>query len=189
MVIRRARGWAAVGALAVMLATLSGCGTDTPVTIPTQQPTSEPLFASDEEALAAAEAAYSKYLSISDEIGASGGEDVDRLAAAVTGEQLLREEEAFASYVEKGLKTVGQTQLRAFEIQQSTQSESDIASIGAYACADASGVRVFDKSGKDVTPSDRQNVRAFEINLRSAESMSKQLLIDRVSAWSGDGIC
>ena len=56
-------------------ALLAGClPTDPPVTPP---PTSdlEPVFASDEEALAAAEEAYGAYLAAADEILSSGGAD------------------------------------------------------------------------------------------------------------------
>ncbi len=61
----------ALVALAVLL--LSGCLPPQTTVTPTPEATAAPVFASDEEALAAATAAYAAYLAMSDQIFAEGG--------------------------------------------------------------------------------------------------------------------
>ena len=67
-----------VGLLALVLA---GCAPDVPAIQVPPTPTVTPLFASDEEALAAAEEAYAAYLAMSDEITSDGGERPERIPA------------------------------------------------------------------------------------------------------------
>src|SRR4051812_14875779 len=77
---------------------LAGCvPSEPPVTSP---PTSDaqPVFASDEEALAAAEEAYGAYIAMVDEILRNGGDDGDRLAPLVSPELLAQQEEGFAAF-------------------------------------------------------------------------------------------
>ncbi len=59
--------------LAVLLLVLTGCTPGDEVVVPDPEPTVEPMFATDEEALAAAEEAYGAYLAASDASLAGGG--------------------------------------------------------------------------------------------------------------------
>ena len=74
------------GVLAMLLAAfmLSGCAS-TPVPTPTSAtPTVAPVFATEEEALAAATEAYAAYQELIDRIFSEGGKAPSRIAAVVT---------------------------------------------------------------------------------------------------------
>ena len=68
---------------------LTGCTAPPPHTVAVSSPTATPVFASDEEALAAAVEAYEKYLAVSDQIAQEGGAGADSFADVVTDEWLV----------------------------------------------------------------------------------------------------
>ena len=85
---------------------LVGCAPeDSPVPPPT--PDVKPLFASDEEALAAAEEAYAAYLAMSDEISHDGGVNPERIAPFVTSERLVTELDSFGRQRDLGIRSAG----------------------------------------------------------------------------------
>ena len=77
-------------ALAGVLLLLVGCGEPTPTPTPTDA-ASEPVFASEEEALAAAEAVFAKYVEASNLMGTSGGNDLSGFEGILTENQLADE--------------------------------------------------------------------------------------------------
>ena len=77
MRIRGVLGVATTLALGLALAACSTGGTPLP---PAPSPSVTPVFASDEEALAAAKDAYTAYLKVSDQILVDGGANPDRIA-------------------------------------------------------------------------------------------------------------
>ena len=104
---------------------------------PPPTPSVEPLFASDEEALAAAEEAYAAYLAMSDEIAGDGGADPERIAPFVTTERLRDELDS----VRRLLARTGFTQSGATTFDPLTASSSvddGAARSSFYACWDAS---------------------------------------------------
>ncbi|MEO7349354.1 MAG: hypothetical protein ABIW32_05800, partial [Terrimesophilobacter sp.] len=74
---------------------LSGCVPSEPVITPVPEPSVTPIFASDDEALAAATDAYAKYLEVSDAIFASGGQGIEQLSEVLAGKQLQVEKDGF----------------------------------------------------------------------------------------------
>jgi len=151
---------AGIGALLV----LTGCvGGDPLPTLP-PEPTSTPIFASEEEALAAAEEAYAAYLEMSNLISSEGGVAPERIAPLVTEERLDDELRGFATVRENGLRIVGSTTFEILEIQRVEFDDSD-AEVTFYACWDASDSRVLDESGADVTPTDRIVVAVLEVSV------------------------
>ena len=190
MTIRRGRGWAAVGALAVVLTTLSGCGTDTPVAIPTQQPTSTPIFASDEEALAAAQEAYAAYQSLGDLILSEGGENPDRIADVSVRSALQSSLESFESFRTGGLHSVGEATAGNISLQSySPRNElgQDIVSI--YLCLDVSKVAVVDSEGNSVVSESRPPLQAFQVFLDQSDTTATNLIVAAREPWGGPGVC
>ena len=148
----------AAGAVTVLLLTLSGCTESPPLVPPVPAPSDTPVFASDEEALAAAEAAYAKYLEVSDAITADGGGGGERLSGLVTVEQLTAALDRFEKFQATGNRTQGSTGFDSASLQR-----WDDFDLGIYLCLDVSGVRVLDLGGVDVTPADRPNRIPLEI--------------------------
>lgn len=134
-------------ALVVLLA---ACRPD-PVPAPLPpEPTATPVFASDAEALAAAEEAYAAYLEISGQISDAAGANPERIAEFVTESYRSRATESFAVYSQGAIRTSGTTTADSFDLVFFDDSELQI-----EACVDVSESRVLDEMGVDRTPDDR----------------------------------
>ena len=99
---------AAIGALALVL---TGCvGSPTPTQSPT--PTeAAPIFASDEEALAAAIEAYDRYRTTSAEIAGAGGSDPERIDPVVSASYAPSLHDEFAQLADAGLRLIGSSSI------------------------------------------------------------------------------
>jgi hypothetical protein len=171
-----------VGAVVIAL---SGCAGGDPLPTLPPTPTATPIFASEEEALAAAEEAYAAYLEVSSLIANEGGVDPERIAPFVTEEQLPDELEGARYLADNGLRTEGATSLRQVELQQ--YANFDLYSeVAFYACVDAAAVRVFNSDGADVTPDARPVVIALEVVLRVTDEAR---LIEDNTPWPDSSFC
>ena len=170
----------AVVVLSVLL--LTGCvGSDPPVT-PAPTPSSTPLFASDAEALKAAEAAYKRFNDVADQILHDGGADPDRLKAVATGSLLKENLEGFKEARSKGLRSTGAVIARDIDLQSVNSDPSEAVVI--YVCEDVSGVDLLDSSGTSVVKPNRPDSQLFEVTF--SEIKLGALLPSRHEAWSSD---
>src|SRR5690554_1538774 len=87
---------ATLAATAVAVALLTGCATETPAITPAPDPAVTPVFASDEEALAAAVEAYEAYWYALSEILEDAGSGEERIDEFATAEQAARDKADFA---------------------------------------------------------------------------------------------
>lgn len=129
------------------LATTGGCSA-----APAPKPTPTPLFATDEEAFAAAEEVYREY---NEAVNAErrGETDVDPRDYLV-GLALEGDTDARNELRERGLTIDGDGIVAAFDEGEVVLSPSP--RVVAIACLDVSGTRVLDQSGQDVTPAARE---------------------------------
>jgi hypothetical protein len=179
----RIRSTVALGALVLAL---SGCvPTAEPHPIP-PTPTVTPVFATEEEALAAAEAAYREYLAVSDAIAADGGANPERLRPLVTDEYFDEVSSSFLAYEQGRLHTRGTSKFQDFNLASLDQT-SNSASIDAYVCLLVGDVRVFDTSDHDVTPIARRDRLPLQITLLS--NGNDKLQLTRSESWSGEDFC
>src|SRR5690554_677027 len=148
--MRSALSLAAVSLAAAVL--LSGCVLQEPEVVPPPESTTEPVFASDEEALAAATDAYEEYLAMSDLIAQEGGKDPERIAPFVTEEWLEEELTGFELLRDSGRRINGSSSFTNVRIQQNQQEEDGRAYVVIYVCSDESEIQVVDARGDDVTP-------------------------------------
>ena len=175
---------AAVALVLVGTLSASGCASEAPAADPTPTPSATPLFASDEEALAAAEEAYAAYLAVTDEIYAEGGAGSDRLASVAAGTLLEADSTGMADVAKLGYRSVGETKFDSFSLQSYSPNAADLKSIVvAYLCQDVSGVDVFDPSGSSVVSDDRPDRTRLEVTFDGLED-SRQLLVSNKVAWS-----
>lgn len=152
-----------LGSLVVLA--LAGCVGGTPLPPLPPTPTSTPLFASEEEALAAAEEAYAEYLAMSNLISSEGGEDPERIAQVAGRELVDSSLEGFETLQENQWRTVGVSSvvsavLQYVDLGAQTPAEAVLA---AYLCVDLSGLDVQDVDGNSVVSSDRPDLQAFEV--------------------------
>lgn len=142
------------------------------------QPSREPLFASEEEALAAAEEAYAAYLAMASIISADGGRNPERIEPFVTEDYLAEELDSAARLQSSGLHIVGVPVVERFTLQ--FLSYPDLA---AYACQEISEVRVVNRNGVDVTPPDRARKGLFEVRFEFSETSPR---VSSSDLWSNE---
>lgn len=168
------------------LLVLTGCVQDAVIPTLPPTPTSPPIFASEEEALAAAEDAYAAYLEMSALIAIDGGANPERIAPFVTEEQLADELEGSQYFVENGIHASAGGTIVSTTLQQYSESGRS-AEVVVYVCLDVSAVRILDSSGADVTPADRAPHVALEVVL-DGDSSEKLLIVDS-QQWPNSDSC
>ncbi len=165
-----------VGAVTVAgVLLLAGCDGGDPIPTLPPTPSASPIFASEEEALAAAEEAYAAYLEMSTRIGAEGGTDAERIAPLVTVDRLAIELRGFETLQQSELRLVGPTTFEILDVQRVDQTDGDL-EVVFYACWDASLSRVVNAAGEDVTPSDRVDRVVLEVQMTTVGGQPPLLL-------------
>ncbi|MGW4929763.1 hypothetical protein ACWEOH_11450 [Agromyces sp. NPDC004153] len=184
--VRRAASVVAATGLALVLA---GCvGGPTPTPTPTTAKTPTPIFASDEEALAAAEAAYAKYNAASAVVTADGGTNPQRVDETVTSEYAETLHEEFAALADAGLRMTGETTFYEAALAENAV-DGEGARVTIYLCRDVSAVRVVASDGSDVTPADRDASAPTQVFFVSTAENPTVLLVDGVDRWTGEDFC
>jgi len=177
----------AAGLALVLL--LAGCVPPDPIITPEPGPGATPVFASDEEALAAATDAYAKYLKVSDEITNDGGMGAERISSLVTPEQFLRELDGFKKLQVEGLRTQGSSTSAVKGLQRYVDSSSGTAEVVIYVCVDVSAVRILNGSGQDVTRAGRPDTIPLEVEFEVTQKIPTEMTISRSEPWSGNDFC
>jgi hypothetical protein len=174
---------AASSALATLL--LAGCGS-TPIPPPTPAPTtSASVFASEDEALAAATEAYAAYQAMSNIIAQEGGSDPDRISEFTEGEALEAEMESLTSLNTGNLRGVGEL---AFDRLTLQSVDLRAGNVEAYLCLDVSRTDVVDEFGQSVVPVDRPLRLPLQVSFTTTPD-SDRLRVERSESWHGDNFC
>jgi hypothetical protein len=150
--------------------------------------TSAPVFATDEEALAAATEAYARYLAVSGTITSETGQSSERIADFVSNDFLTESMDDFAWFSNSQVRSVGAVTFKQATLQSYTQTGGSV-TVVLYLCQDVSGVRLFDVSGLDVTPADRADVLPLEVELESGRAAPTVLVVSRANVWAGEPFC
>jgi hypothetical protein len=156
---------------------LTACVPDTSVPTPAPSPSvTAPLFASDEDALAAAEKVYREYLAAAAGImqGSRPAKDIE----LVTGGDFAEDEiQGFQEFASEGNVIRGSTVLASFTLQQ-VLSAQDPYTVVAYACEDISAVTVVDSTGRSLVNESRPPVNLLEVTLE-ADDVDQLRIISR----------
>jgi Na+-transporting methylmalonyl-CoA/oxaloacetate decarboxylase gamma subunit len=177
-----------LAALAVFA--LSGCFAAAPVEPPASSPSAAPVFASEEEALAAATEAYAAYLAVSDAVlgeGGAGPERVDEVARGSARDDALSSFESFAA---KKFRSTGNTSFDRLILQGYSPGDTSPSEIvTAYVCVDISAVDVLDDTGASVVAPARPDFQAYEVAFGTKQENAAALIVSRAEAWAGSGVC
>lgn len=178
---------AALAALALM--GLAGCSTFAEPALPQETLVVEatPMFASDEEALAAAELAFANYLEVGDQVARDGGRKPERLKALVSNELYSQELEGLIFFRGGALHATGSSSYDSWAVQ-SLESTEGRTSIDAYACVRFSDLRILNDVGGDVTPASRDNNLPMIIGLETV-SGSREFIVETSNVWTGANFC
>jgi hypothetical protein len=151
--------------------------------------TSAPVFATDEEALAAATEAYARYLAVSDAIAEDGGSDAYRIASVVSDEFLDASLEEFSWFLDRRAQMVGGTSFDSVSLQSRTTLPSGIENATIYVCLDVAGTRLIDDAGVDVTPPDRTLRLPLVVSFEFTSGGSQRSEVSSSVVWNGDNFC
>ena len=168
---------------------LAGCVSAPTPTPSTSAATDAPVFASDEEALAAATEAYSAYLAAIDTVLAQGGGDTSKLADVASGEALVAETKTAEMYAERGYRSLGSTIFDSLKLQAIDGDGDGRTLVSTYLCSDVSAVDVLDLTGASIVPSDRVDRFPLQITFKNSEVNSTRLLISSSETWTGSNFC
>src|SRR6187551_1450505 len=115
-----------------LAATLSGCATPTPTVIPDPESTVKPIFASDEEALAAAEDAYAEYAAESDRFLSTPGSAPDALFELISDDLEATTISDLKLYEDSGWHAEGATVFDSATLQQHYETGDGTAAVVVY---------------------------------------------------------
>lgn len=144
------------------------------------------MYASEEEALAAAEELYGRYLRIANKIGQGGWKDTSGYAEVARGDALESELSSAAEFLAKGYRQTGDISFDSMSLQQLSDRGPSHVAITVYLCADVSDVGLVDKSGQSVVPTGRPDRQPIEMDLDDSEGSLK---VSRSDVWSGSDFC
>ncbi|MBH0054550.1 hypothetical protein I6E74_10280 [Salinibacterium sp. SWN139] len=140
---------ASVGVL--LLAVLSGCTPSDAITSPEPTATFVAPYATDEEALAAAEAAYADYVSVINTHLNDSIVDEDLLATVATGAELASLIESHTRLADAGTRSVGEVTFDQTKLQRYSTDGSLREILVVYVCEDLSDVYLVNEDGSRVT--------------------------------------
>jgi uncharacterized protein YcfL len=170
-------------AIPLIAIALAGCSSQQPAPQNSTATAEEkPLFATDEEALAAAQAAYAHYLEVSDQIARDGGANPERLKGLVSEQQYENELQNYKEYASSGLHSSGRSSFDSIHISNSSQQ-----AISAYLCVDVTNSGVLNSAGNDVTPEGRVDRWPLVVNFKFEPP--GDLLISGSETWTGKNFC
>ncbi len=174
-----------------LLATLAFAGcVPTPVPLPsTSAATDAPVFASDEEALAAATEAYAAYLKVSDASWADEATTRDDFLALSTGQAHDEDLSASELFDKNGWRKVGTTTFDSIRLQSSGPNFDGNWEVRTYLCIDVSQSDVIGVTGQSVAKPDRPLRLPLEVAFISTSSTNKNLLVSESQVWSGSNFC
>lgn len=183
MVMIRRGACAAFAAAAALI--LSGCVAPAPAPQPDPEPTNTPIFATDEEALAAAEAAYGEYLAISDLILQQHGLNPERLKPLVSEDWYQVELEGINKLVDSGKYQTGAAGFDSLDLQQAVQDPGGSVVV-VYLCVDLSNMSILDADGLDHAP--EASRFAMQVTFETS-APNMPLLISGQEPWSSSKSC
>lgn len=177
----------AVLPLALLVASLAACAESARIPPPENSSAVEPLFASDEEALAAATEAYEEFLRVSGEILQDGGANPERLSPLVSAEVFASELEGFELFQASGYRATGSSTLQNTVLQQHRPGAAGQAEVQMYSCVFVGDVDVVDVNNQSVIDPNRPVLVEYEATfLSSAEGI---LRLEEETVWNGGGVC
>jgi hypothetical protein len=179
---------AVVACVGFLLISSAGCAAERTPVQPSATPTAQPVFASDEEALAAATEAYANYLKAYDAYWAGLITKAEYLDLS-TGSVHQGEVESMAEWEQKGWKAVGKTTFDSIRLQSVSQSDSGHWHVRAYLCADATEGDVLNADGISVAQPDRPLRLPLEIEFLASSDKPVDLKIAESKVWSGTNFC
>lgn len=184
---RRPRTAAAGLLIFALAATLAGCSDTTRIPDPTPEATADPLFASDEEALAAAVEVYERYLVEADEALIDPELPLDALEQIASEELVGNITSIRADLESQGLSLTGFRTVTNSEFQ-SVAPEGDGTAVTFYVCESVEATDLLNADGTSAIGADRNPLSEWQPTVTFGEDGLEAIVTER-ELWQGGGIC
>jgi hypothetical protein len=163
---------------ALILAVLSGCAPSGPAVPPEPTATFVAPYATDEEALAAAEEAYAEYLRAINVTLRTAVVDNALLESVAVGAELKDAIEVYSRLAAEGKHSTADITFEQASLQRYSRDGSPKELVTIYACEDLSKAFLVDSSGNRVKEDDVPP-RMVQVSFDYSEAQEKLLLSDR----------
>lgn len=186
--VRARTGLLLVAGALIVSGCVSGCAS-TPDPVPSEtSTTAAPVFASDEEALAAATEAYAAYLAANE---MAWSDDASRhvYLELSTSDAHDADLDAFDRFDDKGWRKIGSAGFDSMRVQSVNPDGNDRFEIRTYLCLDVRGTDVVDLNGKSVVKLDRPQRLPLVVAFVTKAPRSRDLLISESKSWAGTNFC
>ncbi|MBH0117698.1 hypothetical protein I6E52_12690 [Salinibacterium sp. NG253] len=167
---------ASVGVLLLVL--LSGCVPSDATTPPEPAATFVAPYATDEEALAAAEEAYAEYLAAINKALRTGDIDTSAFEAVATGTELSGAIDVYSQIAAEGKRSTADITFDQAVLQRYSRDGSPSEVITIYACENLSKAFLVDESGERVREDDIPP-RTMQLTFDLSPDNDSLLLSDR----------
>lgn len=177
MILRRL---VAVVVLAAAAALATGCAPE-----PAPSPTA-PVFATETEAFAAAEATYRAYVDALNQVDLSDPTTFEAVFAWTTGDLNAADRKGLTGYFAEGMVLTGQSSVLLIE-PLSFDSKTVVVTLAG--CLDVREIDVLNAVGDSVVESDRTDVQSLTITTRFDPTSPSSMLISEIGPRDGDPQC
>jgi hypothetical protein len=156
---------------------------------PEPQPSaSGPVFASEEEAFAAAEETYRAYVDALNQVDLSDPETFEAVYAWTTGELNATDRKNFSSWHADGYEKSGDAVITAMTGAEVRGLETSEPTVILDACYDVSGVDVRDGEGVSIVSPDRPAVQSLSVTFAPADT-STRLIVESITGSESSQSC
>lgn len=162
---------------ALLVASLSGCVSSDPA-LPQPTSTFVAPYATDEEALAAAEEAYGEYLRAVNSALRTGEVNRSAFEAVATGPELADAIDIYTQIADEGKRSTADITFDQATLQRYSRDSSPLEVISVYACEDLSQAFLLDKDGERVRDDDIPP-RTMQLTFDFSSERGALLLSDR----------
>ncbi|NQX28309.1 hypothetical protein HQQ81_13260 [Microbacteriaceae bacterium VKM Ac-2854] len=171
---------------------LSGCigeAREGPTRAASPTVTSTSPFATNDEALAAAVAAFQRYLDVHDQVAQDLELSLDLLDQVAIDPLLTLEHDGGEKQRAEGMHTTGATTFDSPIFEFAEYQPDGNLMVSAFLCLDVGNVRLIGSDGVDITPAARDDRAEFHVRAFSKEPGSDDLIIGESELWNYDGRC
>lgn len=174
-----------LSALAVAMLAVATATACTPVPAPTPTPT--PVFATEEEAFAAAEETYRAYVDALNQVNLADPKTFEEVYQWTTGEANAQDRVIFSRLHAEGVTIGGKSLVDRFTAI-STDVSSDVL-VAAVACLDVSSVTLVSANGESTVDPSRPKVQTLEVEAVSSGVSQTGMLISSIAGYAGQSPC
>lgn len=191
--VTRSTSLLVLGVAVFLVGGLAGCAGEPAPSFPVASESvgadagAEPVFASDEEALAAALAVYDGYLAVDREISAASGDRPERVREFVTESYAKSAIAQYAAFSNTGGRIEGAITYDGARLVQWGADAQGAVEVQVYLCSDISDARALNAAGQDVTPTGR--TERLPLSLLFTTSENDSLRLESSELWSGSSTC